>query len=193
MSWSFLHQLHSAWPCIGWTGLTAPAIGVPVCPMTRLTRAFRTSPLPPLIWRLRQGYLGLLKPFRLGVRTLVTNPAGQVLLVRHSYRPGWFFPGGGVQKWETLAEAAIREAAEEGGVRITQLDRLFGVYANFGIGYCDHVALFLASEWQEASQDSLEIEEFCFFDLDCIPSDTSEPTKRRLAEVFQGQPIVEIW
>ena len=161
--------------------------------MIQLARAFRTSPFPAVIWRLRQVYLGMIRPFRLGVRTLVTDDGGRVLLVRHSYRPGWCFPGGGVQKWETLAQAAIRETAEEGGIRITRLDRLVGVYANFGIGYCDHVALFQASEWQDAPRESLEIAEARFFARADLPGDTSPPTLRRLAEVFDGQPMIEDW
>ncbi|NBC31636.1 MAG: NUDIX domain-containing protein [Alphaproteobacteria bacterium] len=161
--------------------------------MDRLIRAFRATPLPGLVWRARQGWLGLARPFRLGVRILVTDEAGRVLLVRHSYRPGWHFPGGGVKRWETLADAAIRETAEEAGVRIRRLDRLVGVYANFAIGYCDHVALFTASDWQAEPAESLEVSEAQFFESDRIPSDVSPPTRRRLDEVFGGAAVALHW
>ena len=161
--------------------------------MDRLIRSFRASPLPRLIWFLRQGHLGITKPFRLGVRTLVTDDAGHVLLVRHSYRPGWHFPGGGVKKWETLPDAAVREVAEEAGVRIAQLDRLVGVYANFGIGYCDHVALFTATDWQFEPCESIEIAETGFFPPNAVPADTSPPTLRRLSEVLGGRPRDSHW
>jgi ADP-ribose pyrophosphatase YjhB (NUDIX family) len=38
-----------------------------------------------------------------GVRVAVFNTAGDILLVRHGYTPGWHMPGGGVDKGETVA------------------------------------------------------------------------------------------
>ena len=37
----------------------------------------------------------------LGVRGLVTNEAGEVLLIKHTYLAGWYLPGGGVERGET--------------------------------------------------------------------------------------------
>ncbi|MEM9842987.1 MAG: NUDIX domain-containing protein, partial [Pseudomonadota bacterium] len=34
----------------------------------------------------------------LGVRAIVENAEGQVLLVRHTYTPGLYLPGGGVER-----------------------------------------------------------------------------------------------
>ena len=57
---------------------------------------------------------------RLCVAVLVTNAAGEVLLVR-SGKPGrsWEPPGGGVKEGETPLEAAARETLEEAGLRVT--------------------------------------------------------------------------
>ena len=43
---------------------------------------------------------------------------GRILLVEHSYRPGWGMPGGGVGRDEAPQAAARREVAEELGLRL---------------------------------------------------------------------------
>jgi 8-oxo-dGTP diphosphatase len=43
----------------------------------------------------------------------------KLLLIRNSYRRGWTFPGGGVERGETPLAAATRELCEELGLRVT--------------------------------------------------------------------------
>ena len=52
----------------------------------------------------------------LGTRTAVFDGDNQVLLVRHSYGPGWLLPGGGVERGETIFDSAKREIREEAGI-----------------------------------------------------------------------------
>jgi 8-oxo-dGTP pyrophosphatase MutT (NUDIX family) len=59
----------------------------------------------------------------------VRNPAGQVLMVRRIDDGNWELPGGRVEVGETVAEAVIREVAEESGVDIA-LTGLSGVYSD---------------------------------------------------------------
>jgi ADP-ribose pyrophosphatase YjhB (NUDIX family) len=54
-------------------------------------------------------YCFLFRPVRLGVRVMLLR-GDQVLLVRQTYMPGWFMPGGGLKRGETLEQAARREA-----------------------------------------------------------------------------------
>ncbi len=63
---------------------------------------------------------------------LVTNPAGDILMVR-THKRGWEIPGGQVELGETLIEAVIRETQEEAGVTIT-VDKLGTVQSNLTRG-----------------------------------------------------------
>jgi 8-oxo-dGTP pyrophosphatase MutT (NUDIX family) len=60
-------------------------------------------------------------PRRRAARVLLLDPADRILLL-HGFDPlvpgrdWWFTPGGGVEPGEELAEAALREVAEETGI-----------------------------------------------------------------------------
>lgn len=151
------------------------------------------SPLPRAAFLLQNAYLLLRKPRTLGVRTLALDEAGAVLLVRHSYRPGWFFPGGGVHKWETLEQAAIRESREEGAIDIEALEPIFGLYANFTPYRCDHVALFVTRRWRGIDSRSAEIAEIGFFALDDLPDGVTDATRRRIDEFLGKMPLSSHW
>ena len=51
------------------------------------------------------------------VHALVITPAGCIVMVRHSYVPGWHFPGGALQRGETAEAGILRELREEIGLR----------------------------------------------------------------------------
>lgn len=146
-----------------------------------LTPVFRTW------WRLR-------RPITLGVRGLVCDSSGRVLLVRHTYSPGWHFPGGGVEHGETAAQSLIREAAEEGGAAAAAEPRLLGVFANHANFPNDHVLLYQIEAWRSCPPlENREIAERGFFALDALPAETTKGTRRRLAEIFDGAPQSQNW
>ena len=62
----------------------------------------------------------LMRPMTLGVRAIALDEAGRVFLVRHTYIPGFFLPGGGVERGETALLSLERELAEEGGLEMTE-------------------------------------------------------------------------
>ena len=65
---------------------------------------------------------GITRGMTLGVRTMLID-GDKVLLIRHTYVPGWHFPGGGVERGETAEASAAREVMEE---RLQRLQAALG-------------------------------------------------------------------
>lgn len=127
----------------------------------------------------------LFHPVTVGARVILMRE-GQVLLVRHGYRPGWFLPGGGVDKGETLEEAARREAKEEAGATLDEV-RLLGVYADFPGGKDDYIAVFGSERFAwEPPRPGGEIVEVRWFEAAALPADIDPGCARRVAEWCAG-------
>ncbi|WFE43328.1 NUDIX hydrolase [Verrucosispora sp. WMMD1129] len=60
-----------------------------------------------------------LASFYAAAAAFITNPAGDVLLVKPTYRDHWAFPGGYVDEGEYPHEACVREITEELGVSVS--------------------------------------------------------------------------
>ena len=142
-----------------------------------------------------QTWWRILRPMTLGVRGVVVDDQGRVLLLRHTYTPGWHMPGGGIEKGETALEALQRELLEEAGVAASPADlRLASIHANHAFFPNDHVLVFRVDRWRqvEATQRG-EIAETGFFDPLAPPEETTAGTRRRLAELFGGEPVSSDW
>lgn len=128
----------------------------------------------------------LLRPVTLGVRVILISD-GRVLLVRHRYEEGWFLPGGGVKRGETLEQAVRREAAEECGARLGRVDFL-GIYSNFQEFKSDHIGLFQSDDFRLQEKKNIEIERVSFFPLNQLPNDLT-PGNRRKIEAFMNASL----
>lgn len=140
---------------------------------------------------------GLLsRAMTLGARLAVYNDEGRILLIRHTYLPGWYLPGGGVDVGEAIEEAAERELREETGLRATAPLQLFGLYHNKTNSRRDHVALYLVPSYEmlaTAFRPSREIAEIAFFDLAALPESTTRSTLARLQELAGEAPRALVW
>jgi 8-oxo-dGTP pyrophosphatase MutT (NUDIX family) len=134
------------------------------------------------------------RPVTLGVRAIVADGQNHVLLVRHTYVPGWYLPGGAVDPGERVAEALAREILEETNVRISGEPRLIGIYFN-PLGRNDHVALFEVRHFEQLSAKAAdhEIAEARFFQLDALPEGTTRATRARLEEYLRGSSVSSTW
>ncbi|MFJ8696603.1 NUDIX hydrolase [Streptomyces roseolilacinus] len=63
----------------------------------------------------------------LAAGVLLFDDRDRVLLVDPTYKPGWEFPGGVVERGEAPARAAMREVAEETGLELASVPRLLVV------------------------------------------------------------------
>ena len=135
--------------------------------------------------------LWLTRAVTLGVRTVVLDARG-VFLVRHSYVPGWYLPGGGVDRGESAEKAAVRELREEGGIRCLGRPVLHGFYRN---GRRDHVACYVVRDFEapDTTLPSPEIAEAGWFTPGALPEETTAATRARIAEVLEGRRPPADW
>ncbi|MEU6429546.1 NUDIX domain-containing protein [Microbispora sp. NPDC046973] len=63
------------------------------------------------------------------VNVVVTNDAGDILMIRRSDNDNWAVPGGAIDLGESLPQAAIRETLEETGV-LCEITGLVGTYTD---------------------------------------------------------------
>jgi len=130
-------------------------------------------------------YLGLkawVSPVAFGVSAIVDDEAGRVLLVRHSYQPGWHLPGGGVEPVEPPAEAVLRELREEVGLIESAPPELVGIFTR-RIGWVTNVvALYHVRRARIAFRRNREIREIVWADPRALPDGTVRGARRRLAE-----------
>ncbi len=146
--------------------------------------------------RLFHTYFLFHRPMTLGARGVVIDEATQsVLLIRHTYVPGWQFPGGGVESGHTVEQTLAKELMEEGNIELTGRPQLFAIYHNAHASKRDHVALYVCRSFRQTAPflSNREIAEAGFFKLDALPEGTTPSTRRRLAEIMDGAEVPLAW
>ncbi len=139
-------------------------------------------------------YSRLTRGKTLGVRGLVLDEHGRVLLIEHTYVEGWWLPGGGVDAGETSQAAVARELREEAGVNPLETPKLLSVHANEAFFPGDHVLLFRVDRWERCAAASQgEIKNVGFFAPDALPENTNLGTRRRIQEALMGTPAALDW
>lgn len=107
---------------------------------TVLDRSFQLA--YKVAYRMMRVYWGVRRPATHGALVTLWNQ-GELLLIQNSYVKYRSLPGGYVGRYETGAEAAVRELREEIGVmaRTEQLEKVYDEVKNWE-GKRDHVEVF---------------------------------------------------
>lgn len=132
----------------------------------------------------------------MGTKAIVLDDSDRVLLVKHTYSPGWHFPGGTVEAGETVSANIRRELLEETGVSLAQEPKeILGVYYNDAQYKHDHVIVFIVRKWsmQEDFRRNLEVREHKFFDLHSLPLGVTAGSERRIVELLGQSAVSDRW
>jgi 8-oxo-dGTP diphosphatase len=105
---------------------------------------------------------------KVAVGTIVRSADDRIVLVRRAIEPGyglWVFPGGYVDRGETVTAAALRETREEAGLEV-RLDGLVNIYSYPGrpIIVIVYTASILGGELR-IDEESLEARLFAAADI----------------------------
>jgi 8-oxo-dGTP diphosphatase len=124
---------------------------------------------------------------KVAVGTIISDEQGRIVLVKRAIEPGygkWVFPGGFIDRGETVEAAAVREAREECGLDI-RLDRLLNVYSYPGVAVIIIAyAATMVGGCLGCDDEGLEVK---LFEPDQIPWDelAFRSTKQALAEYLE--------
>jgi len=150
--------------------------------------------IEPVLRPLFQAHGRITRSATLGVRGLVLDDRGRVLLLEHTYIKGWYMPGGGVERGESAETALVREMLEEAGVEVIGRPTLVSIHNNHRIFPGDHVLVYRVDQWRqvEATQRG-EIARIGFFAPDALPEGTTPATRARIREALAGAQVDLMW
>jgi len=130
---------------------------------------------------------------KVGVNVAILKE-GRVLLTRRKDFGVWCLPGGHVDQEESLAQAAVREAAEETGLDV-QLNRLVGLYSiPKAQAWVNLIVLFAAEPTGgELRAQEDEVVELGYFGQDDVPQALLWGHRQRIRDVFSGCGGGQVW
>src|SRR5215472_16377337 len=135
----------------------------------------------------------LFSPVVFGVCAIAQDSDGRILLVKHTYQPGWLFPGGGVGRGEPPEHAVARELKEEVGFVRGSAPEFVRLYTRRAGWATNVVALYRLRDVEIDFRTNWEISEARFFAPDALPAGTPSTVRRRIAEILDGTPPSPFW
>lgn len=126
-----------------------------------------------------------------GASVIVENKDGHILLQQRSDDGSWGYPGGSVELYEEVEQAAMRELEEETGLIADELE-LFGVFSGEKLRHVypngDQVSnidiVFICRKYHgQLKAQPGEVEQLAFFPADALPAPIMPPVR----------PAIEKW
>ena len=125
---------------------------------------------------------------RVGAAAVITDDAGRILLVRHTYGPlNWEIPGGASEPGESVVETALRELREETGLEAIA-QSLVGIYWNAERDAHHFVFRCTPVDDRKPAPSSSEISECGFWDVNDLPRPISNFTVQRVHDALTAAP-----
>ena len=114
---------------------------------------------------------------------IIENEKGEVLLGRRTDNHKWGYAGGSIELDETVEECAKRELFEETGLIADEMEffmvnsgpETHYIYPNGDEVYNVEIIYLCKKYHGELRRQEEEVEELCFFALEDIPKDISDP------------------
>lgn len=141
------------------------------------------KPLLDAYYAVQKRLWRLLRPRTRGVKVMLFNAGGELVLIRNGYgqTAHLLLPGGNVGLFETPEAAAAREVKEELGCEVCDLAPL-SLHHSRAEGKRDTIHLFSGRIDALPRADGVEVMEARFVALDALPAETSPATRRRIEE-----------
>jgi ADP-ribose pyrophosphatase YjhB (NUDIX family) len=131
----------------------------------------------------------------------IRDDAGRLLLIHKIDNDFWALPGGGMEIGESIADAAVREVAEETGLEV-ELTGLVGIYTDPGhvmayddgevrqeFSVCFHARVLSG----EPREDGSETKEVRWIEPDDVAGLSIHPSmRRRIDDALAGRPAPQI-
>lgn len=123
----------------------------------------------------------------IGTNVAITDEKGRILLTKREDFEVWCLPGGGVDLGESVAEAAIREAEEETGLKV-RITKLVGVYSRpLWLADSDHTILYAAKAvGGKLKINPSEVIGLGFFEPDNLPKTIIWWQKQQIKDALFG-------
>ena len=134
----------------------------------------------------------ILSPASFGVVALLEQ-GDKIVLVRHSYKAGWYLPGGGAKRGELPEETLLRELREEVGLIRSAAPQLYGLYARSIWPVNNVIGLYRVRDAEFAFKPNLEVREIMLADPASPPPGTAHGARRRLTELAGQVPRSPHW
>ncbi len=131
--------------------------------------------------------VGNRKLLTVGVRAIIRDEAGAILLQRRGDFGTWGLPAGAMELDESIFEALVREVREETGL-LVEPRRLTGIYYESHEDF--HHFVFLCRRLDETTEMTLEPAEITnagYWDPSALPRPISDFTVRRIHDALVGE------